>query len=650
MRSAERRTARYGEWASPISAADVARGGLRLGFPSIVGDDVWWTEGRPAEGGRQVVVSAVRGDLLAPPWNARTRVHEYGGRSWLPLDETRFVFTEWTDQRLYLAEAGSDPTPITPVPSSPAALRYADFVRVTDELWCVRESHDSGRIHRDIVAIPLDGSAADDPSRIRSIVAGSDFLAYPTPNADGTRLAWIAWDHPRMPWDGTELRIATVRDGVAHGWTTVAGGATESVLQPMWTADGGLYFLSDRSGWWLPYRLDASGSIRPLVEREEEFGGPLWQLGMRFFAATQDGRLVVVHAGKLGILDPTSGDIVDLDIPANVVEPMLDAAEAYVCFIGAGPLLPPTLFRFDLRDHTCREIRRSVDVLPDVRYVPIPQRRVFQRTDGQPVHAVVYPPRNPDFSAPPEERPPYVVIAHGGPTSSSPPILRLEYAYFTSRGIGILDVDYGGSTGYGRAYRERLRGQWGVVDVEDCVAAAQSLVAAGEADGTRLAIRGASAGGWTVLCAVTRTNVFSAAVSYFGVAELVKFVTQTHDFESHYVEGLVGPLPQARDLYLERAPLSHVDDVCCPVLLIQGLEDPVVPPSQAEMFCEALAAKGIPHAYLAFEGEQHGLRRERNIVTALEAELSFYGQVFGVIPPGVPRLELSGLRRPPHHR
>ena len=653
----------YGSWPSPISAADVARGGIRLGFPDLVerpgeAPDVWWCEGRPGDAGRQAIVSAAHGDLLPAPWNARTRVHEYGGRSWIAVPATphaALIFAEWSDQRLYRLDSGGSPQPITPVAATQAGWRYADFTLAADgtEIWCVRESHspDDG-ISRAIVAVPVDGSAANDPSRMRVVVAGSQFYAWPRLSPDGNQLAWIAWNHPDMPWDSTQLRVGDIVGGVVPQWQAVIGGPGESVLQPEWvpgTSDR-LYVISDRTNWWNLYEVSAtaesgdSAEPRPLAPASNEFGGPLWELGYTFYAVLGDGRLAVSRSGMqypIAVLDPLTGAMADVAIPFTAWESDLRAIGQTIVGIGGGPDTPASIVVADLIDSSHEIVRSSIAEIPDAGYLPKPEAVTFPGVDGREVHARVYPPRNPNVVAPQGELPPYVAFVHGGPTSSALPIFDLGHAYFTSRGIGVVDVDYGGSTGYGREYRERLKGQWGVVDVEDCVAAVQALADRGQADRARLAIRGGSAGGWTTLAAITRTDAFAAGTSYFGVAELLKFAHDTHDFESRYIDGLIGPLPQARDLYVERAPLSHVDEVSCPVLLLQGLEDKVVPPSQAEMFRDALAAKKIPHAYLAFEGEQHGFRKAETMTTSLEAELSFYGQVFGFTPPGIPVLELS---------
>ena len=660
----DRPTLPYGEWPSPISAADVAESGVSLGFVDTVGDEVWWGETRPAEDGRATVVRRTADgtveDALPAPWHARTRVHEYGGKAWLPLpgvggDDPSLVFAHWDDQRLYVLEPGSGgPRALTPEPPEPAGLRYADPVLSDDgrEVLCVREAHIDGRITRRVVAVPLDGSGSEDATVVREVAGGSDFLGHPRISPDGTRIAWLAWDHPRMPWEGTEVVLADLEGGVATNPRVVVGGPGEAVLQPEWADDESLYVVSDRSGWWNLYRLPVGKSgdpqelvdPEPLCARDEEFGFPMWTLGFVSYRLLTDGRLAVVHGTgtySLALLNPASGKLADVDVPFTVWTPSLALAGDDVVAVAASATEPMSVVRVDVSSGEVQRIRPSLDRVPDPAYLPEPRSEALPGPHGRVVHAHVFPPRNPQAQAPDGELPPYVVHVHGGPTAQSWPMLNLDFAYFTSRGIGVLSVDYGGSTGYGREYRRLLEGQWGVVDVEDCVAAAQALVERGDADGRRIAIRGGSAGGWTTLAALTTTDFFAAGMSHFGVAELLKFAEETHDFESRYLDSLIGPLPEARDLYVERAPLSHVDEVSCPVLLLQGSEDRVVPPSQSTMFRDALARKGMPHAYLEFEGEQHGFRKASSIVAAHEAELSFLGQVFGFDPPGVPKLELS---------
>jgi dipeptidyl aminopeptidase/acylaminoacyl peptidase len=672
----------YGTWESSISATDVARGAMSVAFPSIAGDEVWWQESRPAEGGRVTIMASADPDdepreLLPAPWYTRNRVHEYGGRSYLPVPSASgqgfdLVFANFTDQRLYLVRGadldGGAPEPLTP---ADGGFRFADLTVAPDgrEIWGVRETvrpddgvpeagfHTGGgmKVSRAIVAVPLDGSAAEDAAAIRVLVTGAHFFAFPTPSPDGTKLAWINWDHPRMPWDGTELRTGPVTGTTVGESTLIMGGPTESVLAPLWRDDETLYAISDASGWWNLYEVAAASGAapRPLCPREEEFAGPLWQLGGRPFELLPDGRLAVLHGlGELhlGVLDPASGALADLDLPGyRTVDAELAIAGGTVAAVAAGPRAPWSVLRVRVGDPA--EIIRSQPVaasdpayLPDARQV-----QLSTGPNGRVVHALVYPPTNPDVTAPDGELPPFIVHVHGGPTSNSVPSVSMEKAFFTSRGIGIIDVNYGGSTGYGRAYRNLLRGLWGVVDVADAMNAALALAESGEADRRRLGIRGGSAGGWTALASVTSgpaltgisEAVFSAATSYYGVSDLRPFVTDTHDFESRYLDGLIGPLPEADALYTERAPVGHVTSLTCPVLLLQGLDDPIVPPSQSEAIAADLAAHGIPHAYLAFAGESHGFRKAETNIACLEAELAFYGEIFGFTPPGVAPLKLS---------
>jgi dipeptidyl aminopeptidase/acylaminoacyl peptidase len=672
----------FGAWPSPITAAEVARGCTRISFPVVIGGDAWWQETRPEEGGRITIVHRGPGGrqtvLLPAPWNARTRVHEYGGLSFLPVPRAAsrpasgtgraprghaLVFANYADQRLYIAgpegsEGSQAPRPLTPGPAAAgtgtdgaSALRYADFVLAPDrtEIWCVHERHEAGKVSRAIVAVPLDGSAAENPDAVRQLVTGSDFFAFPTPSPDGRRLAWICWNHPHMPWDGTELRVAPIEDGIPGKGRLVKGGLGESVLAPAWRDNTSLYVVTDWTGWWNIYQVGLTGEPpQALYPSEEEFAGPLWQLGSRPFAVLGDGRLAALHGRgglRLGLLDPETSELTEPDLPLSVFAPTVSADGSLIAGAAGGPAEPLSVFRFDVTTSRTEILRRESDEPADARYLPVPRHVDLEGRYGRIVHALVYPPANPDVTAPADELPPFVVWVHGGPTSSAAALLDIEKAFFTSRGIGIIDVNYGGSTGYGRLYRERLRRQWGIVDVEDAVAAARWLVDNGLADAGRLAIRGFSAGGWTTLAAVTSGiragRVFNAAASYSGVADLKAFAERTHDFESRYLDGLVGPLPGFGTIYAERAPVGHVTDATCPVLLLQGLDDPIVEPQQAESIAADLDAHGIRHAYLAFEGESHGFRQAETIATALEAELSFYGQILGFTPPGIPELKLT---------
>src|SRR6516164_1430002 len=519
----------YGEWPSPIEGAYVARMRVGLSFPVITGAHVWWQETRPSEGGRLAVIrqgpDGIRRDLLPVPWNARTRVHEYGGRSYLPLPDG-FLFANFADQRLYRCRtegpADAAPEPLTAAPDEEAADRFADFVLSPggDEVWCVRERHAGRRITRAIVAVPLDGSASGGADAVRVLVSGSDFYAFPAPSPDGSALAWICWDHPRMPWDGTELRVAVLGDPRHQ---VVMGGDRESVLAPVWWDDRSLYVVSDRSGWWNVYLAGPVGTPQALCPREEEFAARLWQLGTYPFAVLDDGRLAVSHgtgASRLGVLDPETGQLTDFDLPYQAFSPWLSASGQSVAAIAGGPAVPLSVVRVDIpvagdqaagEQAAVTELRREAEALPDAAYLPVPRAERLAGPSGSVVHALVYPPANPAVTAPDGELPPYIVWVHGGPTSHVVPWLDLEKAFFTSRGIGIIDVNYGGSSGYGRAYREMLRGQWGIVDVADARTAALALTEAGEADGKRLGVRGGSAGGWTALAAVTSGVGIAAA-------------------------------------------------------------------------------------------------------------------------------------------
>lgn len=647
-----RTTAPYGSWPSPISAADVARARLRLSYPTVHGDRVWWQETRPERGGRTTIVrSGV--ELLPAPWDARTRVHEYGGRSYLPLPDGDLIFANYDDQRLYRLSEGKTPLPLTPEPPSPAGVRYADFTLSPDgqHVWCVQESHSPGAVRRAIVAVPLGGSATQDPSTIRELVSGADFYAFPTPSPGGGHLAWVQWSHPRMPWDGTELRVATFDPaGRLEKARTVKGGLSESALAPTWLDEGSLYVVSDWPGWWNLYEIGLSGgSPQALYPAEEEFAGPLWQLGGRPYAVLDDGRIAVLHGQgdqRLGLYDPETAELTDFELPYTDWKLQLSADGTTIVGVAGAPDIPWSVVAVDADSGSVTVLRAELETPPAAAYLPLPRAQELEGPFGRPVHAFVYPPSNPSAQAPEGELPPYIVFVHGGPTGHSTSVLDLEIAYFTSRGLGVIDVNYGGSTGYGRSYRERLRRQWGIVDVEDTVAAAEALVRNGAADPGRLAIRGGSAGGWTTLCAITQSALFKAGTSYYGIADPQNWLKETHDFESTYLYGLIGPIPGFERTYEERSPVAHASDTACPVLLLQGLDDPIVSPPQSERFADAVARKEIPYAYLTFEGESHGFRRADTVTTCLEAELAFYGQTLGFDPKDVPGIDLTVGQRP----
>ena len=597
----------YGTWRSPIDGDTVARDrGWMYSLITVSGGAVYWSETRALEGGRDAIVVQRPGespvDAIPSTYNARTRVHEYGGGAFTVHDGTVY-FSHDDDQRIYRMAPGSEPEPI-----APPGARYADL-RVTPDgrsLVCVRERDGEPEHVNDLVKLPTDGS--EEPQVIAS---DHDFFSSPRVSPDGTQIAWLAWDHPRMPWEGCELYV----DG-----RLVAGGPAEAIVQPEWSPDGVLHYSSDRTGWWNLYRADGE----PVTALEAEIGGPLWVFGQSWYAFLDDGRIVCTSfsegGDRLHVIDGP-GDIRDVPIElTRIVDLTTDGERAL--FIGASPTRSPRIVAVDLATGAIEPLSEDGDEDVDAAYVSVP--RPLEHP-----HALFYPPHNPDFTAPPGERPPLLVRIHGGPTAHVSARLSPEIQFFTSRGFAVVDVNYGGSTGYGREYRDRLRGQWGIVDTDDAVDAALALAEADEADRDRMAITGGSAGGWTVLCALAfRPEVFAAGADYFGVSDLMGFVDDTHKFESRYNDWLVGPWPEAADLWRERSPVNHADKIRAPVIVLQGLEDKIVPPSQSEKIVEALARNGIRHEYLAFEGEQHGFRKAESLRRAVEAELAFYLEVF----------------------
>ncbi|HXV81060.1 MAG TPA: S9 family peptidase [Candidatus Binatia bacterium] len=619
----------YGSWKSPITADIVARGEVGLEQVRLDGDDVYWIERRSQEGGRKVVVrrspDGIVSDMTPAGFNARTRVHEYGGGDYAVSDGT-IVFSNFVDQRLYVQRPGLEPQPLTPA----AGLRYADGVidQRRNILFCVREDHTvQGEAINTLVSIdPVKGG----PGRV--LVSGNDFYSSPRLSPDGSQLAWLSWNHPNMPWDGTELWVGNLNeDGSLGNRTRVAGGMKESIFQPEWSPEGILHFVSDRTGWWNLYRW-RDKKIEALCPMEAEFGQPQWVFASALYGFASERRIVCSYAKNgrdyLATLDAVTRELNAIELPFTVISQIQVAADQVV-FIGASSTEATSIVSLNLGTKESEVLRRSRAITVDTGYFANPRAIEFPTEDGLTSYGHFYPPWNQDYSAPANEKPPLLVMSHGGPTSASSASLKYAIQYWTSRGIAVLDVNYGGSSGYGREYRERLSGQWGIVDVDDCVNGARYLVEHGEVDGNRLAIRGGSAGGYTTLCALTFRDIFKAGASHYGISDLEALARDTHKFESRYLDSLIGPYPERRDLYVERSPIHYTDRLSCPMILFQGLEDKVVPPNQAEKMVDAVCAKKLPVAYLTFEGEQHGFRKAENIKRVLEAELYFYSKVFG---------------------
>ena len=639
---ADRKVLPYGSWPSPISVDMAVSSALAMREPRFDGHDLYWTEGRPQERGRQVIVrwnerdGAV--DVTPPDFNARTMAHEYGGGQYAVADGTVY-FANLPDGRIYRQPRDAAPVALT----AAGPYRYGDLTydRARNRLLCVREdmarvlaagadAHTAGADGR--VPEPEDALVAIDPaSGATTVLAqGYDFYNTPRPSPDGSRLAWLSWRHPNMPWDSTELWVAQLdAAGLPVDPQLVAGGPDESVIQPEWAPDGSLVFTSDRSAWWNLYRWN-EGAVQPIAPMEAEFCGPPWVFGLSWYGIADDGTIVAMvrRAGTDELWRLTvSGAATRLDVPfANIGQVQVSGRR--VAFEAAGPSEPLSVALLDLDSGEWRILRQSFELSVDPAYVSVPEEITFPTSDGDVAHAWYYPPTNPEAAGPPDARPPLVLFNHGGPTSLSPATLDLGKQFFTSRGFAVVDVNYRGSNGYGREYMRKLYGTWGIYDVADCINAARYLAQRGDVDPARMAIRGGSAGGYTALCALAFHDVFAAGASYFGVGDIEALALETHKFESRYMDQLVGPYPEAVALYHERSPIYHVDGFTKPLLVLQGRDDMVVREPQSEQIVAALKERRIPHAYLAFEGEGHGFRQAANIRRSLEAEASFYAQVF----------------------
>jgi dipeptidyl aminopeptidase/acylaminoacyl peptidase len=638
----------YGSWRSPISTHMLVEGAVRFYDVVTDGDTVYWTEGRPEEAGRYVIVRRTPDgkldNILPAPFSARTTVHEYGGGA-LAVSDGVIYFTNYADQRLYRLLPGKAPQPIT----AESKLRFADFVHDgrRNRLIAVCEDHtnDAHEPANRIVAVNLkDGNVA-------TLVEGADFYSNPRVNPDGGQLSWLHWHHPNMPWDGTELFVAPItHEGTIGPSRKVAGGDEESIFQPSWSPDGTLYFISDRTNWWNLYAFvrespsvvrgspDPAQDAAPVLPMNAEFGAPQWVFGTTTYGFQPDGTIITRYAQggtwRLMRLNPGTGKHLPIPIPYSNISSVNVANNRTFCIAGS-PTEPESLIEIDVPTGTTQVVRRSSSAgtgsggRPMADYISIPEAIEFPTADGKTAHAFFYPPKNPDFVGPPGEAPPLLVLIHGGPTSATAAQFRLTTQFWTSRGFGVCDVNYGGSTGYGREYRNRLRDSWGVVDVADAAGAARYLADQGKADNSKLIIRGGSAGGYTTLACLTFSDVFRCGASSYGISDLALMAKDTHKFESRYLDQLVGPYPQEEARYRERSPIFHLEKFKRPVILLQGLEDKIVPPNQAELILDSLKQRGVPVAYVPFAGEQHGFRKAENIIRAYEAELYFFSRVLG---------------------
>jgi acetyl esterase/lipase len=617
-----------GSWNSPISAKLLTGAATHLWGVQTVGDDVLWGELRPTESGRVTIVSKKYGVILPAPWDASSSVHEYGGTAWFGYESNNslhIVFVNKSDQRLYTFQVGRDPVALTP--DTQRSHRYLEMIYVDGEIWCLREivAHD-GKTSRDLVAVTADG--------IRVLDSNSHFYAYLSLSPDKKHASFIGWEHPQMPWDGTELFVVDIENGAFVNRRALDGNTTCSLLHPIWADNENIYYISDESGWWNPWKISLSGKKQQLIKESSEWAGPIWTLGLKFLALATDGKILAVHGDvdnqKLTILDPETGKSEDIENDFNHFAPYFATSADRLYVVCAGPTISQALIEVNLTTRQVTAILYQTEVPLDKKYLTKPYQIVVPGKAGRKVFAIMHPAHNPDVEhAGPT---PLIVTVHGGPTDHVSATLNLKFNYFTSRGIAVVDVNYGGSTGYGREYRRALNGKWGILDREDCISVVEHLVEVGIAHKDQILVRGGSAGGFTVLNVLVNSDLFAAGASYFGVASLEGFALDTHDFESRYLDSMIGPYPERRDLYIERSPITHAENLTSPLILFQGLDDKVVPPEQSRAFRDVCLRNGIKHEYHEYVGEGHGFGKAVNQIHCIEHEINFYGEVLGFTP------------------
>lgn len=612
----------YGSWESPISSEEIVKEKTRLGTVHVFNEEIYWIEGRPKEKGRNALRSENTKDAIPNTFNIRTRVHEYGGNCYVVVEDTIY-FSNFSDNGLY--KQGVETVKL----STDKNLRFADPIwnAKAKQLIFVCEEHGKEKEPENYLATYREGKG------IQKLISGHDFYSSPVINPDGTKLAWIAWNHPNMPWDESELWIADIVEGHLKNPTMIVGGKDISLQEPKWSPEGELYFISDKSGWWNIYRFKKD-EVEAMLPMAADFGIPRWLFGMNryaFISGSKEILCVFTENGvdHLGKIDLTQKKLTRIETPFTTIRE-LDVGKDFAAFLGSNAQMHPSVIKWDIPSGSYDTIYASGVLDIDPSYISKPETIEFPTEGGKTAFALYYPPTNPEYRS--NEKPPLIVLSHGGPTAHVNDTLDLTKQFFTTRGFAIVDVNYGGSTGFGRNYRERLISNWGIVDVDDCVNAAQYLADKGLADANRMAISGGSAGGYTTLAALAFRDVFKAGASYYGISDLTALAEFTHKFEGRYSDKLVGPYPSRKDLYDNRSPINHVDKLSCPIILLQGDEDKIVPPEQSEMMYNSLLKKGIPTAYLLFENEQHGFRGAENIKKATEAEYYFYSQIFGFTP------------------
>lgn len=616
-----------GEWRSPLSAAIVAKAGVSVSWPQIVGEDVWWVETRPSEGGRRVIVSKKRGDLIDAPYSASHTVHEMSGRSYLGVvdgNSYRIYFSNRKDQRIYLKIGEGKPTPITE--DTNGSDRYAEFIKVPNGIWCVREQVHGSTCNRQLIEVLDNGN-------VRTLIEGHQFFAHPRISPDGKYLSWISWDHPFMPWDGTRLFIAEIKDGELINKRLLAGSDTNPVLSPEWLDAETLIYIDEESGWWNPWKVNIQGLREQIINEETEWGFPAWQLGYQGLEILPQRKFIAIHGPvdkrRIAIVDVDTKSFTDIESEYSYFAATFHASGNRTVVFASGNDTFPTLIEIDTENISIKRTIRA-NPLPIPREYAAPISEIQIPSPNYEVKVIIHRAHNPEYKV--EGPTPLLVLVHGGPTGNKFAAADIDYLYWTTRGFTIADVNHAGSTGYGAKYRHLLYGKWGILDYQDVLATVEHLIKIGVADPKKVFISGGSAGGFTVLNSLIHSNLFAAGADYYGVAELTALATDTHDFESRYLDSMIGPYPEKADLYKERSPLTHAEKLSTPLIIFQGTEDPIVPPSQSEMFRDVCIRKGITHKYFAFEGESHGFVKAESLITSLEENLKFFGAAGGFNP------------------